>query len=174
MATAPEEIRFCTRCGGPMATRKVRGVSRRVCERCAMVHYADPKLAVGVAVFRDEQLLLVRRVMDPGRGRWALPGGFLDRGEDPRAAAAREALEEAAVTVAVTDVIDVFANRPDEGGAVFVLYAATWLAGEPAPADDADAAAFFARDALPPLAFASTEHVVAHWPPPRPPAVPDP
>ena len=128
------------------------------------MHYVDPKLAVGVAVFREDRLLLVRRTMDPGRGRWALPGGYLDIGEDPRAAAVREAAEEASVEVRVGSVIDVFANPPDEGGAVFVLFAATWVAGEPAPGDDADDAGFFRRVELPPLAFRSTAHVVDRWP----------
>ena len=51
-----------------------------------------------------------------------------------------------------------------EGGAVFVLYAATWRAGEPSPGDDADAAEFFARDGLPEIAFASTAHAIERWP----------
>lgn len=164
MSTAPGDLRFCVRCGYDLATRKVRGVSRRVCERCAHVHYVDPKLAVGVAVFREDRLLLVRRTMEPGRGRWSLPGGYLDIGEDPRGAAVREAAEEAGVKVEVGPVIDVFANPPDEGGAVFVLFAATWVAGEPAAGDDADAAGFFGREDLPPLAFRSTAHVAEQWP----------
>ena len=163
-ATAPESVRFCPSCGFKMATRSVRGVSRRVCERCAHIHYAEPKVAVGVAVFRDDQLLLVRRTMQPGRGRWALPGGFLDLGEDPRLAAAREAAEEAGVEVVVGAVIDVFANPADEGGAVFVLFAASWRSGEPAGGDDADDARFFPRDALPEIAFASTAHAIERWP----------
>jgi ADP-ribose pyrophosphatase YjhB (NUDIX family) len=121
-------------------------------------------VAVGVAVFRDERLLLVRRTMNPGRGRWSVPGGFLDAGEDPRAAAAREALEEAGVEINVGDVLQVFANGSEDGGALFLLFAADWVAGEPAPGDDADAAAFFARDELPALAFASTAYVVDRWP----------
>src|SRR5438270_2963018 len=108
-----------------MTTGDVRGVARRVCDGCGHIHYADPKVAVGVAVFRDDRLLLVRRVMNPGRERWALPGGYLDAGEDPRVAAAREATEEAGVQVRVGDVIDVFANPPADGGAIFLLYAAT-------------------------------------------------
>src|SRR4051794_4679330 len=147
-----------------MATRTVRGVARRVCERCAHIHYVDPKVAVGVAVIREDRLLLVRRTMEPGRGRWALPGGFLDPGEDPRLAAAREAIEEAGVGVAVGDVIDVFVTPPDDGGAVFVLYAATWRAGEPVAGDDADAAQFFSRDEMPEIAFASTAHAIQRWP----------
>lgn len=147
-----------------MQTMAISGTDRRVCTECRQIHYADPKVAVGVAVFRDDALLLVRRVMEPGRGRWALPGGFLDAGEDPRVAAAREAAEEAGVTVEVGEVVDVFANPPAEGGAVFVLYAASWVAGEPTPGDDADAAEFFPRDGLPPLAFTSTAAAVATWP----------
>ena len=127
------------------------------------MHHTDPKVAVGVAVFHDDRLLLVRRTMNPGRGRWSLPGGYLDLGEQPREAAAREALEEAGVVVTVGAVIDVFANPIEEGGAVFVLFEATWVSGSPVPGDDADAAAFFGRDEVPPLAFASTETVVRRW-----------
>jgi ADP-ribose pyrophosphatase YjhB (NUDIX family) len=147
-----------------MATETVHGVARRVCGSCRTVHYADPKVAVGVAVFRDDQLLLVRRVMEPGRGRWTVPGGFLNLGEDPRVAAAREVTEEAAVEVEVGDVLEVFANPLEEGGTVFVLYAGRWVGGEPTAGDDADAAAFFGRDELPPLAFTSTVAAVARWP----------
>lgn len=127
------------------------------------MHHTDPKVAVGVAVFHDDRLLLVRRTMNPGRGRWSLPGGYLDLGEQPREAAAREALEEAGVVVTVGAVIDVFANPIEEGGAVFILFEATWVSGSPVPGDDADAAAFFGRDEVPPLAFASTETVVRRW-----------
>jgi 8-oxo-dGTP diphosphatase len=147
-----------------MATLTVHGVDRRVCDDCRRIHYADPKVAVGVAVFRDDGLLLVRRTMNPGRGQWALPGGFLDAGEDPRVAAARETWEETSVEVDVGDVLEVFANPPEEGGAIFILYAASWRAGEPQHGDDCDGAAFFRRTELPPLAFASTLTAVGRWP----------
>jgi 8-oxo-dGTP diphosphatase len=126
--------------------------------------HRDPKVGVGAAVFRDGQLLLVRRVMEPGRGLWALPGGFLDAGEDPRVAVAREVLEEAGVEVEVGAVLEVFAHPTHHGGILFVLFAAQWRSGEPFAGDDADAAGFFGRDELPPLAFASTDWVIDHWP----------
>src|SRR5436305_5032994 len=141
--TAPDEVRFCSDCGGSMGMRKVAGVDRRVCTACDRVHYVDPKLAVGVAVFRDDRILLVRRSMDPGRGRWSVPGGYVDIGQDPRAEAAREVMEEARLVVEVGAVIDVFLNPPDEGSPIFVLYAAGWLSGERTPSDDADDSRFF-------------------------------
>ena len=147
-----------------MGTRDVAGTARRVCTACDRVHYVDPKLAVGVAAFRDNKILLVRRSMDPGRGRWSVPGGYVDIGQDPRDEAAREAMEEAHVAVDVGAVIDVFRNAPDEGNTIFVLYAARWIAGEPEAGDDADDARFFGLDELPPLTFASTHAAIAEWP----------
>src|SRR3954465_14025627 len=102
--TAPESVRFCLDCGGSMFTQAVDGTDRRVCVRCRRIHYVDPKVAVGVAVFRKDGLLLVRRIMEPGRGQWALPGGWVDVAQDPREAAAREVLEEAGVTVEVGEI----------------------------------------------------------------------
>lgn len=166
VSTAPDAVRFCLGCGGAMTTRDVRGVDRRVCLGCGRIHYVDPKVAVGAAVFRDDRLLLVRRVMEPGRGRWSLPGGYVDPGEHPRDAAARETAEEAGVQVEVGDVLEVFANPAHQGGAIFILYAATWQSGEPACGDDSDGAGFFPRTELPPTVFASTDVAIARWPAP--------
>lgn len=148
-----------------MGTRTIAGVERRVCSGCGRVHYVDPKVAVGVAVFRDDKILLVRRSMEPGRGLWSVPGGYVDIGQDPRAEAAREVMEEAHVDVEVGAVIDVFHNPSDESHTIFVLYAGRWVSGDPVAGDDADDAQFFGRDGLPPLTFASTHAAVAGWPP---------
>jgi ADP-ribose pyrophosphatase YjhB (NUDIX family) len=176
VSTAPDHVRFCPACGESMTTTDVHGTARRVCTGCRSIHYVDPKVAVGVAVFRDDRLLLVRRVMEPGRGRWTVPGGYLDVGEDPRSAAAREVAEEAGIEVEVGDVLEIFANSPEDGGTLFVLFAGRWLSGEPTAGDDADDAGFFGRDELPPLAFSSTAAAVTLWPSddrPRPDAVTD-
>lgn len=134
---------------------------RRVCPACGYVHFTDPKVGVGVLVVEGGRVLLVRRGVAPERGKWSLPAGFLDQGEDPRATAAREALEEVGLTVAVEELLDVFHNPPGRGGAsIFILYRARRLAGEPTPGDDADDARFFPFDALPELAFASTRAAI--------------
>lgn len=160
--SAPAHIRFCVRCGAEMEVRDLAGLPRKACQRCDHVHFTDPKVGVGVVVLRENRLLLVRRAMEPERGKWALPGGFLDAGEDPRAKAAQEAWEEAGVEVEVTEVVDVFGGTT--GGAdLFVLYAARWVSGEPRAGDDADGAAFFDADALPELAFESTRESVRRW-----------
>lgn len=158
VSSAPAEVRYCPRCGAAMSTAEVHGTPRRVCRGCGHVHFTDPKVAVGVLCVRAEKVLLVRRAMDPERGRWALPAGFLDHGEDARVAAAREVAEETGVSVAIGAVLDVFGTTP-----LFLLFAGRWLAGEPVAGDDADDAGFFGRDELPDLAFESTLVGVRRW-----------
>lgn len=155
--TAPEEIAYCSRCSASMTTKEKSGQPRRVCVACGFIYFAEPKVGVGVAVIDQEKLMLVRRRMNPGRGKWSLPGGYLDRGEDPQQTAVREALEETGLEVEIDGLIDVYHNPPSEGGAsVFILYHAKLMGGNPQAGDDADAVGFFGLDELPEIAFAST------------------
>ena len=155
-ASAPEDARFCIRCGASLTTREVAGKPRRACPACDFVHFVEPKVGVGVMVVEDDRLLLVRRAMEPEKGRWSLPAGYLDYGESPVETAIREAREETGLEVRITGLVDAFHNPPGAGATVFLLYRAERVSGEPTAGDDADAAAFFGRDELPPLAFAST------------------
>ena len=160
--SAPAWLAFCPRCAAPLVTRRVVDRPRRACPACGYVHFTDPKVGVGVLVVEDGRGLLVRRAVGPERGKWSLPAGFLDQGEDPAATAAREALEETGLTVMIEGLLDVFYNPPGRGGAsIFILYRARRVAGEPTAGDDADEARFFPLDALPDLAFASTRAAIA-------------
>ena len=109
-------------------------------------------------VVHDERgrLLLVRRSVGPGKGLWALPAGFVDAGEDPRHAAAREALEETGLRVQVGAVVDVYPTPGPGGASFFLAFEATVVGGTLAAGDDALDARFFASDQLPELAFPST------------------
>ena len=158
MNSAPAEIQFCSRCGGRMDTRPVAGKPRRFCPTCGFIHFTDPKVAAGVLVVADGRVLLVRRAMAPQKGKWSLPAGFVDGGEDPQQAAIRETLEETNLQVEIVGLIDLFYNPPlAEGGAsLFILYRANWVGGILAAGDDAESAAFFELSNLPELAFAST------------------
>lgn len=161
IASAPEWFAYCPRCATPMHTRRVMDKPRRVCPTCRYVYYTDPKVGVGVAVVDGGRLLLVQRAMNPERGKWSLPAGFIDQGEDPKETAAREALEETGLLVEIEDVIDVFHNPPGAGGAsVFILYRAKVVGGMLAAGDDAADAGYFNLAQLPELAFASTRAAV--------------
>ncbi len=137
------------------------GLVRPVCPQCGWIYFVDPKVAAAVLVEKGGRVLLVRRVNEPFRGLWTLPAGFVNGGEDPAEAAERECLEETGLSVRVRRVLDVIAGQEHERGADFVIvYLADVLSGELAAADDADAAEWFAYDALPPLAFRATQKVL--------------
>lgn len=155
--SAPLYIAFCPLCGQKMVTRQVAGRPRRACSGCDYVHFTDPKVGVGALVTQDNKVLLVRRKMEPERGRWSIPAGFLDHGEDPQETAEREVYEETGLYVRIVSLLDVLTNPPGKGGAsIFILYRAELLGGEMIAGDDADAVGFFPLDDLPELAFAST------------------
>lgn len=160
--TAPANFVYCPRCTTPLETRLVMDKPRRVCPACGFIHFTDPKVGVGVLVQQDGRILLVRRLMDPERGKWSLPAGFVDQGEDPRETAVRETFEETNLRVAITGLVDVYFNRTQNGlgASIFILYHAELLGGELQAGDDADAVGFFALDALPELAFSSTKEAV--------------
>jgi ADP-ribose pyrophosphatase YjhB (NUDIX family) len=145
-----------------MVTREVGGKPRRVCPECRHVHFVEPRVGVGVCVVEAGRILLVQRAFSPEKGKWSLPAGYLDHGEDPERHAVVEVREETGLEVRVTSLMGVFHNPPEQGGAtVFILYRGQRLGGDLVPGDDARAAMFFARDALPELAFASTRHAVS-------------
>jgi 8-oxo-dGTP diphosphatase len=160
--SAPPEIKFCSRCGGLMITKPVGDRPRRVCAGCGFIHFTDPKVGVGVMVVEDGRILLVKRRMNPERGKWSIPAGFLDRGEDPRETAVRETKEETNLDVRITGLIDVYTNPLSKGGAsIFILFRAELVGGVLQAGDDAADAGFFAPDGLPELAFASTREAIA-------------
>ena len=92
---------FCPHCGHALATRFVAGEPRNSwhCEQCGEDHHEHPMIVVTCFVSHRDRLLWVRRAIEPKRGKWAIPGGYLEQGEPLRAGAARELREEAGVNV---------------------------------------------------------------------------
>lgn len=159
--SAPEWVAYCPRCATAMVTRPIGDKPRRVCPSCGFIYFTDPKVGVGVLVQQDGRVLLIRRGVPPEKGKWSLPAGFLDQGEDPRETAAREVLEETGVKVTIERLLDVFHNPPGQGGAsIFLLYLGRPIGGQLRPGDDAEDAAYFRLDSLPELAFESTRQAL--------------
>ena len=156
------DVKFCPRCGAKVAHEDKFGMLRPVCPQCEWIHFVNPKVAAAVLIEKDGRVLLVRRANEPYRGLWTLPAGFVNGNEDPAEAAARECLEETGLNVHVTRVLDVIAGREHKRGADFIIvYLAEVVSGELMADDDADAAEWFARSELPPLAFQATQKILA-------------
>jgi 8-oxo-dGTP diphosphatase len=159
-----DKIEFCPACGTRVELREAFDRIRPVCPKCGRVHFQDPKVAAAALVEREGKILLVRRVNVPERGKWTLPAGFVEFDEDPRLAAVRECEEETGLKVRVTDLLDViYGQEHARGASIVIVYRAEIAEGDLGAHDDADAAAFFGPDELPPLAFRATRLVLDRW-----------
>ena len=160
------EYHFCPRCGGDLELRTVKQgePARLVCVRCAFIFYLDPKVAVGTIIVDErEHIVLVKRAIEPGYGKWVFPGGYVDRGEDVKVAAIREAREEAGLDVELGRLINVY-SYPGRAP-VIIVYAARMIGGCLGCDDEGLEARFFAPEDIPwdELAFRSTHEALQEY-----------
>jgi 8-oxo-dGTP diphosphatase len=160
-------MNYCPRCAHPLADRIVFRRVRRVCPSCGFIFWREHKVAAAAVVARDGKVLLVRRTMKPGRGKWTIPGGFVEFDEDPREAVVREVLEETGYPVRVVRLLDVIYGREHERGASLVIVFLAELLGEqPTQAVDeneVDAVGFFLPGQIPSIAFRATQRALELW-----------
>ena len=155
-----EPPRFCPRCGAGLRLEG-RADGRRWCAACEFVHYVDPKLAV-VALVEDEagRLLYVQRDHEPQLGAWAWPSGFVDAGEDVRAAARREVREETGLEVELGELLGVWSGGGDP--VVLLVWRARPVGGRLQPGPEALEAAWRSPSELPPT-FPHDPEILNAW-----------
>jgi ADP-ribose pyrophosphatase YjhB (NUDIX family) len=102
-------MNFCSHCGQPVSLRVPEGdhLPRHVCTACDTVHYQNPKIVAGCVPEHDGRILLCRRAIEPRRGYWTIPAGFMENGETTQEAARRESIEEALAEVEVGSLLAV-------------------------------------------------------------------
>ena len=83
-------------------------VSRQVCDHCAHVVYENPKIVVGSVVLHDGKVLLCRRAIEPRKGFWTVPAGYMELGETPEEGAMREAREEANASLKLGGLLAIY------------------------------------------------------------------
>jgi ADP-ribose pyrophosphatase YjhB (NUDIX family) len=100
-------MKFCSTCGNSVSLAVPKGdnLPRYVCTVCGEIHYQNPKLIVGCVPDYNGKILLCRRAIEPRRGFWTLPAGFMENGESLQTAAARESYEEALAKVAIGSLL---------------------------------------------------------------------
>jgi len=94
-------MNFCSQCGKPVVHKIPAGDNRprHLCPSCGTVHYQNPRVVVGCIPVWCGRILMCRRNIEPRKGFWTLPAGFLENGETVAAGAIRETFEETGATV---------------------------------------------------------------------------
>jgi 8-oxo-dGTP diphosphatase len=163
-----DQFRFCPVCGSPLEPRvlKIGEPMRLVCtsSACGFVFYLDPKVAVGTIIgMPDGRIVLVKRAIEPGHGLWVFPGGYVDRGEDVRLAAVREAREEAGIEIRLDGLVGIYSYAGSTP--VVIVYRATWTRGNLAVDDENSEIRLFTAADLPwnELAFRSTREALRDY-----------
>jgi 8-oxo-dGTP diphosphatase len=152
-----EKKRFCYACGQTLTEKWTEGRNRLFCDNCNRPIYENPIPATSVVVINNrEQILLVRRSVEPKIGHWCLPGGFMELGETPEEAALRELLEETGLRGKIDMLLGVTHALNDTYDSILMVgYLIKSTTGSLRPGDDASEARWFNSDHLPDVAFRS-------------------
>ncbi len=158
-------MNYCSACGGSIARRVPPGDNRErfVCQRCEIVHYINPKVVTGCLPVWDGAVLLCRRAIEPRKGLWTLPAGFLEVGETTVAGAVRETLEEANAKVQPDGLYTIF-NLPHISQ-VYLFFRARLVDDRFAPGDESLDVRLFEEADIPwqRLAFPVVTSTLRHY-----------
>ena len=158
-------VHFCSVCGSPVQLGIPPGDSlpRHICPNCHTIHYQNPRMVVGTVPVWEDKILLCRRAIEPRRGYWTLPAGFMENGESLEQAAARETLEEAGGAVDLADLFAVVSIPHIHQ--VHFFYRARLLTQDLAPGEETLEIGFFSEADIPwqDLAFRSVSYALRQF-----------
>jgi len=125
------------------------------CYSFDLMNRKSPRLTVDGVILNGNEILLIKRKNPPFKGRWALPGGFVEYGEKTEDAVVREIFEETGLKTKIKDIVGVYSDptRDPRGHIVTVVYLLEICSGELQGMDDPSSAKFFEVDQLPKLSF---------------------
>jgi ADP-ribose pyrophosphatase YjhB (NUDIX family) len=159
-------LNYCTRCGAPLRLTQVEDEERErlLCTDCGYIAYVNPRLVVTTIPVTDAgEVVLLRRGIEPGRGDWAQPGGFLEIDETVHEGAVRETLEEIGLVVEPGEIIGLY-TRP-EAAVVVLAFEARIASGEARTSPEALEVRAFRPEAIPwhDIAFRTTTWALRDW-----------
>jgi ADP-ribose pyrophosphatase YjhB (NUDIX family) len=159
-------LNYCSRCGKELRFGAVDGEERHrlACGNCGYVAYVNPRLVVTtLPVTEAGELVLIRRGIQPGRGSWAQPGGFLEVDETVNEGAIRETHEETGLIVAPGELIGLYTRL--EAAVVVLVFEARVVGGEARTSPEALEVRTFAPQDIPwpGIAFKTTYWALFDW-----------
>jgi ADP-ribose pyrophosphatase YjhB (NUDIX family) len=159
-------LNFCSNCGLPLTFGTVAGEDRDrlACAACGHIAYVNPRLVVTTFPITDAgEIILIRRGIEPGKGLWAQPGGFLEIDETVNQGAIRETWEETGLLVEPGEIVGLYTRL--EASVVTIVFESRIVGGTAAPTPEASEIVAFAPEEIPwpEIAFKTTVYALRDW-----------
>jgi len=159
-------IHHCRQCGSAVEHRIPDDgdtKTRAVCPACHTIHYINPLNVVGTIPLWGDKVLLCKRNIEPRKGKWTLPAGFMELGETTAEGAARETVEEAGAQFEMQALFSLI--NVARVGQVHLFYRATLLSPEFAPGTETQEAVLFDEADIPwdEIAFRTVKETLEHF-----------
>lgn len=159
--------KFCPKCGGSLKSKKLDHTLHPVCADCDFVFYQNSKpTASAVIVNNQNEVLLIKRAINPYHGKWDLPGGFLENGEGPVEGLQREMSEELSVEIEPVEILTIVVDKYEYVKGNFytlnLFYRCKIKSGEIKLDSENSDYGWFSEEAVPwkELAFKNTTHAL--------------
>src|SRR3984893_11123763 len=127
---------YCSSCGSKTENRLGAKHSLGVCPNFDRIFFRNPKVVVSALIEDGGRVLLILRDIEPGRGLWGMPGGYVDWDEHPEPALIRECMEEVQVRIEPLELLEVQHILMEDEGVVLLPYRARVIAGDPTAGDE--------------------------------------
>ncbi len=158
---------FCPHCGSRLESVDEMPLAPQRCSHCGAVHYHNARPCAGVLVVEDHCVLLVRRGIEPWKGCWDIPGGFVEGQEHPEEAARREVQEETGLDVRLLGLHGIYMDVYEDGDprpTLNIYYVGQPVGGTLRAASDAIEFDWFPFENLPAqMAFGHSARVLTDW-----------
>ncbi len=121
---------YCPRCGEHLKWQKCGGRRRQVCPNCHYVLWSKESISVGGIVTKGNQILLVQRAQNPGKGRWTIPGGYVEQEETMEVAIQREIKEETGIITQPQRIVSIAELPSEKSHDVYVTFCLRYASGK--------------------------------------------
>jgi 8-oxo-dGTP diphosphatase len=144
------EFNYCPGCGRKLTVNFIEGRERKNCHFCGFINYRNPLPCVGIIGIKENKIALIKRGIEPSKGEWTPPSGFIESGETPEEAALRELYEETSLKGEIIKLLGVHSQDTDiYGNLVIIIFLVKITEGTIKAGDDAQDARFFGFKELP-------------------------
>ena len=142
--------KYCPLCGKKLRCDFIEGKKRKNCPACGFVDYHNPLPCVSIIGIKGDKIALIKRGIEPSKGSWTPPSGFMEYGETPEETALRELYEETSLKAKVIKLLGVYKQHTKiYGNLVVIIFLVNITEGKIKAGDDAEEAKFFDFNKIP-------------------------